>query len=76
VSFYFCSTLGKNARISVTIHEKKTVSSSMRATLFPLLLARNELMMNGARRKKRNMNAIVLLGASSPNIDVSPYLLN
>ncbi|MCP3891671.1 MAG: hypothetical protein GY702_22800 [Desulfobulbaceae bacterium] len=43
--------LGRNAKISVTIHEKIRVRSIMRGTLFPLLFANLKLMMNGSAAK-------------------------
>jgi hypothetical protein len=68
----YCFIFGIKAKISVTIQEKITVKSKIRATLFPLLLAKDALMINGKKINPKTKRKTNLPGVSNPNIKTPP----
>ena len=63
--------LGMNASINVTIHEKMSVKSNISATLFPRLLAKLALIINGNRKTNKITKIIAPSDIPRPNIALS-----
>jgi len=65
-----------NAKIKVTIHEKKKVSSIIRATLLPLLFANLAFIIKGKITTKKINRRIINSGKPIPNIAFPFHLYN